>query len=97
MECNDVANILWEYIDPYEGMTEDDFYNGCRDFCRVFICKDCEYADKETYDELECNLDKSYCLDKIVEKLKHYDFREVPSKPGDWYKVWKLFPKKNDD
>lgn len=93
LECNNIANILWEYIDPWEGMTEDDFYEGCRDFCRVFICPGCQYADKETYDDLECNLDKSYCLNKITEKLKYNDFRKVKRDPDDWYSVWKLFPK----
>lgn len=77
-------------------MTEDDFYNACNEFCRTFICPDYEYADKETYDELECNGDKSFCLDKISEVFKHYNLRKIPRKPGDWWRVWKLVPKEEN-
>ena len=82
-----------DYADPDKGMTEEDFYTACSEFCRTFICPDCKYADKETYDELGCNRDESFCLDKIAEVFKHYHLRQVPRQSDDWWKVWKLVPK----
>ena len=96
LDCQKIASELWDYADPDEGMTEEDFYTACSEFCRTFICPDCEYADKETYDELECNRDESFCLDKIAEVFKHYLLRQVPRKHGDWWKVWKLIPKEEN-
>lgn len=40
--CKSVASDLWDYIDPWEGMTADDFQEGCQEFCRTFICPDCK-------------------------------------------------------
>ena len=69
-KCGFIASQLWEFADPDEGMTEDDFMDACARFCRTFVCPDCPHADKETYDDLECNEDKSFCADKIYDFLQ---------------------------
>lgn len=71
LECEFVANELWSWINPWDGMTEDDFMDGCNTFCRKFICPHCASWDDE-YEE--CRNDESYCIDKIAAKLKEYDF-----------------------
>lgn len=68
-ECDFVASELWSYIDPDEGMTEEDFHNGCQNFCQCFICPDCDRFDK---DEEGCLDDSIYCIHKIYEVLQKY-------------------------
>ncbi|KAK9680599.1 YopX protein [Popillia japonica] len=36
-KCGTVASELWDYIDPCEGMTAEDFQEGCREFCIAFM------------------------------------------------------------
>ena len=62
LDCTMVASEIWDLVDPYDGMTEEDFKEGCREFCDVFICPDCE--------KYENDCEVSFCLSKIVEKLK---------------------------
>lgn len=82
LECEFVANELWGWINPWDGMTDDDFMDGCNTFCRKMICPNCASWDDE-YNE--CRNDESYCIDKITEKLMEYDFCLV--KPPESMKV----------
>lgn len=88
-KCDFVSGALWSYIDPDDGMTEDDFQEGCSDFCRAFICPDCPDADLDAED---CNLDKRYCVDKIYDFLQTHDFKRLKDEDG-WTYVFKCFPK----
>lgn len=71
--CGFIAAQLWEYADPDDGMTADDFTEACAEFCQRFICPDCQRRDTE-YDEVECMDNESYCTDKIEAFLKTHDF-----------------------
>lgn len=46
-KCNYVANKLWEFIDPDEGMSEVEFKDGCVEFMHVYLCSDCN----DTYED----------------------------------------------
>lgn len=87
-KCGFIANELWEFADPDDGMSEDDFREACERFCRKFICPECPHADKETYDELECEKDESFCTDKIYDFLQTYELYK-DRKEG-WYDIWKI-------
>lgn len=52
-------------------MHDDEFLEGVQSFCRKMICPNCASWDDE-YDE--CRNDEPYCMSKIVEKLKEFDF-----------------------
>jgi len=78
-DCMFVAGELWQYIDPYDGMDEDQFCGGCQDFCSVFICPGCE-----EYDMGECKRDNPYCFDKIVEILKKYELKMKKTSTYQW-------------
>lgn len=81
-KCGFIAHELWDYIEPDEGMTEEDFNEGCAEFCSTFICPGCEAATHDCY----------YCLDKIYDFLQTHDFRRVKSENG-WTNAWKCYPK----
>lgn len=90
-KCSFIAGALWNYIDPDEGMTREDFQEGCFEFCRAFICKDCEHYDKENE---ECEKDNKFCIDKMFEFLQTHDFKRIKDKHG-WSCTWKCFPKED--
>lgn len=89
-KCEFIAGEIWEYCEPDEGMTYDDFYEGCCDICREFICPGCE-----KYENGEC--DESYCLDKVYELLQKYELYRAFK--NQIYEGWKLRErgKKNED
>ena len=93
IKCSFIAQQLWEYIDPDEGMTAENFDEGCTDFCRAFICPHCPAADLEAED---CKLDRTYCIDKIYDFLQTHDFRRVKDE-HDWGQTFKCFPKEQND
>ena len=72
-------------------MTADDFQDACGEFCRMFICPDCDKWDKEAR-EVGPECEDSFCIDKIFDFLQTHDFKRVPNKHG-YYGVWKCFPK----
>lgn len=89
-KCSFIALELWEYIDPDEGMTAEDFSQGCENFCRAFICPGCPSADQEAED---CREDKIYCTDKIYDLLQTHDFRRGPE--TQW--AWRCVPKRKEE
>lgn len=83
-KCISIASDLWDFIDPLEGMTEDDFQYGCKDFCRTFICPDCTHWDID-----DCDKDESFCVNEIYDFLQTHDF--VHTGHG----VYKCFPRED--
>lgn len=83
-ECGFIAHQLWQYIGPDEGMTEEDFQEGCASFCAEFICSDCKEKEEKCY----------YCIDKIYEFLQKNDFKRI-TPPRDWMQKWVCVPKEN--
>lgn len=64
-QCKEIASMLWNYIDPDEGMTDQDFLDGVQEYCYGFVCSHCEkYIDED------CSIGNSYCLDKVHTRLK---------------------------
>lgn len=84
LKCEAVASGLWDFIDPDDGMTQDDFFDGCQEFCRTFVCPNCEHMDKESD---ECEIDETFCIDRIAKVLDDYD---LVSRRDGIYRVWKL-------
>lgn len=81
IKCGVIAQELWSYIDPYNGMTEYDFQQGCADFCGEFICPYCKEKNEDCY----------YCLDKIYNLLQTHDFSLTAVPDG--YLCWRCVPK----
>ena len=69
-KCVFIAHEIWDYVDQDEGMNDDDFYEGCSEVCRVFVCPDCGKWDTD-----EC--DESYCMDKLYDFLKKYELYSI--------------------
>ena len=86
LPCGLIATELWRYIDPDDGMQEEEFQEGCSEFCYAFICPDCEH-----YKRRECTQDKPYCLDKITDILKENELVKEKGKYS--YQIWKLVPR----
>ena len=81
-KCYEVCNAIWDYVDadPDEGMTDQDFQDGCCEVCRCFICPDCPKYDNDTG---ECEDDVTYCIDKMAEFFQSHEFyREGRDKYG---------------
>ena len=88
LKCIFISAELQDYIDPDNGMTEEDFRYGCNDFCRTFVCPDCDHWDNGAG---ECEKDETFCVNKIYDFLQTHDFRHV--KNG----LWMCFPKEDGD
>lgn len=89
-KCSFIADELWSYIDPDNGMTEEDFDQGCTAFCHAFICPDCPSFEREAKD---CGEERSYCTDKIYNLLQTHDFGRDPENP--W--AWRCVPKVKEE
>lgn len=70
LACSRVASAIWDYADPDEGMSSDEFDSTCADVCCEFICPDCPKWNKEYG---ECEDDLSYCLDRMDEFFKTHE------------------------
>jgi len=88
-KCASIASDLWDYADPTEGMSEDDFQEACAGFCRAFVCPDCPSFDREAG---ECEKDEAFCTEKIYSLLETHDFHRDPEKR--W--VWRCTPKEKE-
>lgn len=84
--CGEIASFLWNFIDPDEGMTEDDFKEGCQYYCGSFVCPACEYWNDKSEEE-DCKKGEVYCLDRILERLKTHGLKR-----DGW--GWKEFERK---
>ena len=89
-KCGFIASELWSYIDPDDGMTDEDFRDGCLEFCQRFICPDCKQYDKEFEG---CSKDESYCIDKIYDFLQTHELYK--DRREGWFEIWKCRKRKS--
>lgn len=93
LECQFVAQELWEFIDPWDGMFDDEFQDGVRRFCKNMICPKCKNYNMEDED---CMNDESYCIHHCVTLLKEYDFTTVKvDNPKPFGRYWGLVKKEH--
>lgn len=84
LACSRVATAIWDYVDPDEGMSDQDFVDGCKEVCQRFICPDCPEWDKEYGD---CSKDEYYCIDKMDDFFHTHELYKAGRKA--WYEIWK--------
>ena len=84
LACSRVASAIWDYCDPDDGMSEQDFYDGCREVCRRFVCPDCEIWNEEFEN---CEMDKAYCVDKMDEFFNGHELYKAGREA--YYEIWK--------
>ena len=82
LACQRVVSAVWDYADPYDGMSSDDFMSTCNDVCREFICPDCPEWDKEYS---ECNKDEAYCIDRMDDFFRTH---ELYATRETYYRSW---------
>ena len=86
LACSLVASAIWDYVEPYEGMTDDEFADGCQEVCQRFICPDCPKLNKEFE---ECEDDETDCINKMDEFFQTHELYEDRSMRTYRYKAWK--------
>ena len=86
LACSRVVSEIWDYVDPDEGMNDEEFMEGCQEVCQRFICPDCQKWNKE-YEQ--CDDDESYCIDKMDEFFQTHELYEDKSMRTYGYKAWK--------
>jgi hypothetical protein len=72
VHCAELCSAIWDYVDPDDGMTYDDFNNGVHELITTFYCPfHCDKFDKET-----CDCDSFYsddsdnCIRKFAEFMR---------------------------
>lgn len=91
LACSRVANAIWDYADPDDGMDEDLFMDTCSEVCHNFICPDCPNWNKE-YEE--CETDEGYCIDKMDAFFQTHELY-IDRRKGR-YQIWKCRQKETD-
>lgn len=90
LHCDFIANELWRYINPTDGMQQEHFQEGCTEFCTEFVCPRCEF-----YKDKKCEQSQAYCLDKIDSILKDSSLLLIQS--GYCALSWRLVPRKKEE
>ena len=92
LACCRVVSAIWDYADPDEGMSSDEFDSTCADVCGEFICPDCPKWNKEYG---ECEDDLSYCIDRMDEFFKTHELYRAERKS--YFECWKCRERRTND
>ena len=91
-KCQSICGAIWDYVDPDEGMSDQDFHDGCAEVCQIFVCPDCLKWNKE-YEG--CEDDESYCIDRLADFFETHElYREKRTIMGE---IWKCREKRRGE
>lgn len=79
-KCHDLAMAIWDFVNPCDDMSPDEFHNGLRKVANMFICSDCPNRDVDG-DDCKHRLDMD-CINLIHEFFEHHSWEERT--PGVW-------------
>ena len=73
------CNFIYEELNFFFMREDAAFKNGCRAFCKEFICRECKYFNSKA----ECEKNKTYCANKIYKLLQTHrlTFAKIHNKP----------------
>jgi hypothetical protein len=91
LACARVAAAIWDYVDPDDGMSEDEFRDGCQEIRQEFICPDCPKWNMEYGD---CDDDLTYCIDKMDEVFETHELYKAGREA--YCEIWKCRERKID-
>ena len=84
LACSRVAAAIWDYCDPDEGMSDQEFRDGCQEVCQRFICPDCPNWNEEFAD---CEMDETYCVDRMDSFFLTHELYKAGREA--YYEIWK--------
>ena len=82
--CQRVSNAIWDYVDPDNGMTQDEFCDAVNELMSTFFCPfRCDRFDKE---DGECKGGRlgTDCIAKFDEYLKTHELVLDTNHPWAW-------------
>lgn len=82
--CQRISDAIWDYVDPDNGMTQDDFCDAVNGLMRTFYCPfRCDRFDKEN---VECREGRrgTGCIAKFDEYLKTHKLVLDANHPWAW-------------
>ena len=82
--CQRVSNAIWDYVDPDNGMTQDEFCDAVNELMLTFFCPfRCDRFDKENGECKEGRLGTDY-IAKFDEYLKTHELVLDTNHPRSW-------------
>ena len=82
--CQRVSNAIWDYVDPDNGMTQDEFCDAVNELMSTFFCPfRCDRFDKENGECKEGRLGTD-CIAKFDEYLKTHQLVLDTNHPWAW-------------
>lgn len=82
--CQRVSNAIWDYVDPDNGMTQDEFCDAVNELMSTFFCPfRCDRFDKENGECKEGRLGAD-CIAKFDEYLKTHELVLDTNHPWAW-------------
>lgn len=86
-KCEFICREIEDLCDPDEGMTSDDFYEGCVQVCQDFVCPDCEKRNQPDGDVCE----EYPCYDRLYDFLQKNELY-LAERQG-YCRIWKARPR----
>lgn len=90
LHCTELAEAIWDFADPDEGMDECTFQDCVRQVMDELYCP--EHCPRWDADDGCDKFDWCKCLRQFAEFMKTHELRHVKT-VADVYRVWKLVEK----
>jgi hypothetical protein len=68
--CEELCGAIWDYVDPYAGMTYDEFNEGVEELMTTFYCP--FHCDKFDKDACECDIFYGDGGDNCIRKFAEF-------------------------
>ena len=84
--CQRVSNAIWDYVDPDNGMTQDEFCDAVNELMSTFFCPfRCDRFDRQS-DGFDCREGRfgTDCIAKFDEYLKTHELVLDTNRPWAW-------------
>lgn len=84
LECQDLCNEIWDFVDPDEGMDSDAFRSALRELSSTFVCKNCPHRTvREGLEDCDEELSMK-CIRHIHKFFKEFELVRDRSCPYDF-------------
>ena len=77
LHCKELCGKIWDYVEPDEGMSGDDFYDAVRDLAHTFYCPfHCDEYDRDTQD-CERGFEDNVCIKRFAKFMENREMQLI--------------------
>lgn len=87
LHCKKICSEIWDYVDPDEGMTGDDFRDAVKELMHQFYCPCACTEYIKAFGDCERGFDREVCVKRFAQFMETHELQKASGEDGQRWRM----------